>query len=217
MIESNGNSFVIDTGPDFRQQMLRENVQKLDAIFFTHHHKDHVAGMDDIRAFNFKSKKDMDIYCTETTKKSLENEFPYVFTLQKYPGTPKVNVNIITNNPFIVSDTMIVPIEAMHYKMPVLGFRINNFVYLTDVSYITNKEKEKMLGADLIILDALRKKKHISHFNLDQALSLLDELKPKQALLTHISHFMGRHNDVNIELPDYVELAYDGQTIFLEK
>ncbi len=215
MIEVDNQCFVIDTGPDFRQQMLREKVDRVDAIIFTHHHKDHVAGMDDVRAFNHKWKSDMNIYCTQITEKALQNEFPYVFSKEKYPGIPKVKINIIQNECFKINDTVILPIKAYHYKMPVLGFRINNFVYLTDVSKISDKEKHKMKNADLIILDALRKKKHISHFNLDQALALLEELQPKRALLTHISHYMGFHNDVNKSLPKNIQLAYDGQKIIL--
>ena len=215
MIEVDKQNFVIDTGPDFRQQMLREKVDKVDAILFTHHHKDHVAGMDDIRAFNHKWKTDMNLYCTSITEKALRNEFPYVFSQEKYPGVPKVQINIIKYERFKINDTIIIPIEAYHYKMPVLGFRIENFVYLTDVSVISEKEKQKMKGADLIVLDALRKKKHLSHFNLDQALALLEELKPKKALLTHISHYMGLHDDVNKSLPENIQLAYDGQQIIL--
>ena len=215
MIEVDNKILVIDTGPDFRQQMLREQVVRIDAVLFTHHHKDHVAGMDDIRAFNYRWKKDIQVYCSSKTEVALKNEFPYVFSEKKYPGTPKVNVNTIENKNFMIQDTLITPIEAKHYLMPVLGFRIKNFVYLTDVSAISIEEKNKMKNADLIILDALRKEKHISHFNLDQALELLEYLNPKRALLTHISHYMGFHDEVNKELPTNVKLAYDGQQITL--
>ena len=215
MIEVDNQTLVIDTGPDFRQQMLREQVEKVDAVLFTHHHKDHVAGMDDIRAFNYKWKKDMQIYCTNVTEKALRKEFPYVFFADKYPGTPKVKINSIVNKAFKINNTTIIPIQAKHYMMPIFGFRINNFVYLTDVSSISDKEKEKMKGADLIVLDALRKEEHLSHFNLQQALTLLKELKPKQALLTNISHYMGLHDEVNSELPNSIKLAYDGQQITL--
>jgi len=217
MIEVDDLNLVIDTGPDFRQQMLREKVDKVDSILFTHHHKDHVAGMDDIRAFNHKWKTDMPIYCTKQTSEALKLEFPYIFSGFNYPGIPKVGINVIENKPFNIQGTIIKPIEVLHYKLPVLGFRIKNFVYLTDVSEISEKEKEKLKGADLIILDALRKKAHISHFNLEQALALLDELKPKQALLTHISHFMGLHDKVNNELPKHINLAYDGQSVTLNE
>ena len=217
MIEVDGLNLVIDTGPDFRQQMLRERVMKVDSILFTHHHKDHVAGMDDIRAFNYKSKRDMPIYCNHITSDALKLEFPYIFSGFNYPGVPKVAISVIKNEPFNIEGTVIQPIEVLHYKLPVFGFRIKNFVYLTDVSEISEKEKEKMKGADLIILDALRKKTHLSHFNLEQALSLLEELKPKQALLTHISHYMGLHDIINKELPDYINLAYDGQVVSLNE
>ena len=217
MIEVDNINLVIDTGPDFRQQMLREKVEKVDAVLFTHHHKDHVAGMDDIRAFNYRWKKDMQLYCTKLTEEALKKEFPYVFSDVKYPGLPEVKINIIKNEPFKIQDTTVIPIKAQHYIMPVLGFRIKNFVYLTDVSAISEVEKEKMKGADLIILDALRKKEHISHFNLQQALALLEELKPKKALLIHISHYMGLHDEVNNELPNHIKLAYDGQQIILKE
>ena len=217
MIDVDDLNLVIDTGPDFRQQMLRENVHKVDAVLFTHHHKDHVAGMDDVRAFNHRWKVDMPLYCNQTTSDALRLEFPYIFSGSNYPGIPKVAVNIIENKLFDISKTSIQPIKVLHYKLPVFGFRIKNFVYLTDVSEISEQEKDKMKGADLIILDALRKKSHISHFNLEQALALLEELKPKQALLTHISHYMGLHDEVNKEIPNYVNLAYDGQIINLNE
>ena len=217
MIEVDNINLVIDTGPDFRQQMLREKVEKVDAVLFTHHHKDHVAGMDDIRAFNYRWKKDMQLYCTKLTEEALKKEFPYVFSDVKYPGLPEVKINIIKNKPFKIQDTTVIPIKAQHYIMPVLGFRIKNFVYLTDVSSISELEKEKMKGADLIILDALRKKEHISHFNLEQAVALLEELKPQQALLIHISHYMGLHDEVNRELPFHINLSYDRQQIILEE
>jgi phosphoribosyl 1,2-cyclic phosphate phosphodiesterase len=217
MIEVDNLNLVIDTGPDFRQQMLREKVMKVDSILFTHHHKDHVAGMDDIRAFNYKSKSDMPLYCNGTTSDALKLEFPYIFSGFNYPGVPKVAINVIENKPFTINKTIITPIEVLHYKLPVLGFRIKNFVYLTDVSEVSEKEKEKMKGADLIILDALRKKTHFSHFNLEQALALLEELKPKQALLTHISHYMGLSDIINKELPDHINLAYDGQVVILNE
>jgi len=215
MIEVDKMNLIIDTGPDFRQQMLREKVEKVDAVLFTHHHKDHVAGMDDIRAFNHKWKKDMQIYCTESTEEALKREFSYIFSEVKYPGVPQVNINMIRNEPFKIENTTIIPIEAEHYMMPVFGFRIKNFVYLTDVSAISPIEKEKMKDADLIILDALRKETHISHFNLEQALALLEDLKPKKALLIHISHYMGLHDQINKELPSHINLAYDRQVVDL--
>jgi len=214
MIEIDNQTFVIDTGPDFRQQMLRENVQNIDAVLFTHHHKDHVAGMDDVRAFNHKWKKDIDVFCNAITEEALHKEFPYVFSDMQYPGIPKVNVTLFKNKKFNINNIDILPIKAQHYLLPVFGFRIHNFVYLSDVSEVSEKEKEKMKGADLIILDALRRTPHISHLSLDQAITLLEDLSPKRALLTHISHLMGLHDKVNNELPSYVQLGFDRQQIF---
>jgi len=215
LIEENNQTIVIDTGPDFRQQMLRENVQKLDAIVFTHQHKDHVAGMDDIRAFNYKFKKDMDIYCTAEVEEALIREFPYVFSSYKYPGVPEIKVHNIKNEPFNINGVELIPIEGLHYKLPVFGYRIKDFVYLTDVSFVSEREKEKMKEAEVIVLDALRKTPHISHFTMDQAVELLEELKPKQGYLIHISHLMGMHNEVVDELPNFIKPAHDGLVLSL--
>ena len=215
LIEANNQTIVIDTGPDFRQQMLRENVQKLDAIVFTHQHKDHVAGMDDIRAFNYKFKKDMDIYCTAEVEEALIREFPYVFSSYKYPGVPEIKVHNIKNEPFIINGVELIPIEGLHYKLPVFGYRVKDFVYLTDVSFVSEREKEKMKGAEVIVLDALRKTPHISHFTMEQAVELLEELKPKQGYLIHISHLMGMHNEVVDELPNFIKPAHDGLVLSL--
>ena len=215
LIEENNQTIVIDTGPDFRQQMLRENVQKLDAIVFTHQHKDHVAGMDDIRAFNYKFKKDMDIYCTAEVEEALIREFPYVFSSYKYPGVPEIKVHNIKNEPFNINGVKLIPIEGLHYKLPVFGYRLKDFVYLTDVSFVSEREKEKMKGAEVIVLDALRKTPHISHFTMEQAVELLEELKPKQGYLIHISHLMGMHNEVVKELPNFIKPAHDGLVLSL--
>jgi len=215
LIEENNQTIVIDTGPDFRQQMLRENVQKLDAIVFTHQHKDHVAGMDDIRAFNYKFKKDMDIYCTAEVEEALIREFPYVFSSYKYPGVPEIKVHNIKNEPFNINGVKLIPIEGLHYKLPVFGYRVKDFVYLTDVSFVSEREKEKMKGAEVIVLDALRKTPHISHFTMEQAVELLEELKPKQGYLIHISHLMGMHNEVVDELPNFIKPAHDGLVLSL--
>lgn len=215
MIEIDHQTFVIDTGPDFRQQMLKNKVNDIDGILFTHHHKDHIAGMDDIRAFNHKWKKDIDVYCNSTTENVLYNEFPYIFSEDKYPGVPQVRLHIFQNQEFKINNTTIIPIEAKHYLLPVFGFRIKDFVYLTDVSEISDAEKEKMKDADLIVLDALRKEKHISHFSLEEALELLDELGPKEAVLTHISHYMGLHDEVNTSLPKHINLGFDNQIFYL--
>ena len=213
MIEIEGHVFVIDTGPDFRQQMLRERVTKLDAILYTHAHKDHVAGLDDIRSFNFRSKKAMDLFCSKDVLQALKNEFSYIFSGFKYPGVPKVNVSLINNSPFVINKIKITPIKALHYKLPVFGFRINNFIYLTDISCISNEEKLKMFDADIIVLDCLRIEPHLSHLCLSQALELIKEFKPKSAYLIHISHLMGLHDLVSKELPKNVFLSYDGLQI----
>ncbi|MEC9208979.1 MAG: MBL fold metallo-hydrolase [Bacteroidota bacterium] len=215
LIEIEKQTIVIDTGPDFRQQMLRENVQKLDAVIFTHQHKDHIAGMDDVRAFNYKLKKDMDVYCTDEVEEALIREFPYVFSAYKYPGIPQVKIHTIKNEEFSVGGVKILPIEALHYKLNVFGYRIKDFVYLTDISEISEMEKQKMKGAELIVLDALRKTPHISHLSLRQAVELLEELQPKQGYLIHISHLMGLHNEVEQELPDFIKPAYDGLVLRL--
>ncbi len=215
MISENGKNYVIDTGPDFRQQMLRENVQSLEAVIFTHHHKDHVAGLDDVRAFNFKQQKDMPIYCDLEVESALKREFSYVFNENNYPGIPKVMINLISKEKaFKIDDALeLIPIEVMHYKMPVLGFRIKNFTYITDANYISEEEKEKIKGTEILIVNALRKTEHISHFNLQQALDFIAEINPKQAYLTHISHLMGTHKETSKELPPNVFIAYDGLVI----
>ncbi len=210
MISYNNKNLVIDTGPDFRQQMLRENVRHLEAILFTHEHKDHIAGMDDIRAFNFQSKQDMPIYATEQVQTALKREFHYVFSDFQYPGIPKVVVNTLNTSPFDLFDKTIHPIEVMHYKLPVLGFRIDNFTYITDANYIAPDQLDKIRGTEILVINALRQEPHISHFTLQEALDLIADIKPKKAYLTHISHLLGMHDEVSSTLPKNVELAYDG-------
>jgi len=212
-IQSSTTSIVIDTGPDFRQQMLSNKVKKLDAVVFTHEHKDHVAGMDDIRAFNFIQKKDMDVYASERVQLALHREFPYVFAKSKYPGVPRVKLHSIEDDVFQIGDIKLTPINVTHYIMPVKGFRIGSFTYITDAKEIEASEFDKIRGSEILVLNALRKSEHISHFNLDEALAIIDEIKPKKAYLTHISHLMGLHDEVNLELPDNVEIAYDGLEI----
>ena len=210
LVEVDNQTFVIDTGPDFRQQMLRESVNKLDAIIYTHQHKDHIAGLDDIRAFNYKQMKDMDIYCAPEVEEALIREFPYVFSEYKYLGVPEVKIHNIKNKPFYINKVEIVPIAGMHYKLPVFGYRIKDFVFLTDVSFVSEKEKEKMKDADVIVLDALRRKPHVAHFTLKDAINLLEELRPKKAYLIHISHLMGTHKELEKELPKFIRPSYDG-------
>jgi len=214
LIESKGKTLVIDTGPDFRQQMLREKVEDLDAALFTHEHKDHVAGLDDIRAFNFKKGgKAMEVYATPRVQEALKNEFSYVFAENKYPGVPELKLNTIDQQTIYIDDLSIVPIDVMHYKLPVKAFRTGGFAYVTDANFIAEQEKEKLLDLEVLVLNALRINKHISHYNLEEAIHLVKELKPKKAYFTHISHLMGQHQTINSTLPEGIELAYDGLKI----
>jgi phosphoribosyl 1,2-cyclic phosphate phosphodiesterase len=216
MIESDTTRFVIDTTPDFRYQMLRLNVRHLDAVLFTHPHKDHIAGLDDIRAFNFFTQAPMDLYANYLTEEALRRDFYYAFSDTKYPGVPELNLHSIDQNSFFIGDIPIVPIEVWHLKMPVLGFRIGNFTYITDANRIEADEKEKIRGSSVLVLNALRKEKHISHFNLQEAIDLVRELGVPRAYFTHISHQLGLHETINRELPEGIELAYDGLTITVE-
>lgn len=213
MVSTPKQNIVFDTGPDFRQQMLREKVQRLDAVVFTHEHKDHVAGLDDIRAFNFKQKKDMEVFATEQVQEALKREYAYIFAEKTYPGVPRVNLTTIDLTPFEIDGLELTPIQVMHYKLPVLGFRINDFTYITDANFIAEEEKAKIKGTKVLVIDALRKEKHISHYNLEEALELIKELEVEQAYLIHISHLLGKYDEEMPLLPKGVELAYDGLKI----
>lgn len=213
LIEKNGKTFVIDAGPDFRQQMLRENVEKLDFILLTHEHKDHTGGLDDIRSYNYLQKRAMPIYCEKRVAESIKNEFSYVFAEHKYPGIPEMNLQIVTNKLFTAEGVSILPIRTMHHKLPVFAYRIDDFTYITDTNYIKEEEKQKIKGTKILVVNALRKEKHLSHFNLEEALELIAEIKPQQAYLTHMSHFMGLHKEVSELLPPNVHLAFDGLSI----
>lgn len=204
---------VIDTGPDFRYQMLRENIQHLEAVLFTHEHKDHISGLDDIRAFNYASQSPMDIYVTDPVFSALQREFHYVFDGTNYPGIPQVRINIFKQDSFELFGEKITPIEVMHYKLAVTAFRIRNFTYITDANFIGEENFAKMQGTEILVLNALRRESHISHFTLDEALEIVNRLKPKKAYFVHMSHLLGLHDDINKELPDHVELAYDGLKI----
>ncbi|MDB5273735.1 MAG: hypothetical protein JWO58_2102 [Chitinophagaceae bacterium] len=214
-IEHNDTSFVIDTGPDFRQQMLRERVTKLDAVVFTHSHKDHTAGLDDVRAFNHLQQRDMPVYGDKEVLLALQKEFSYIFSEYKYPGIPSLELHEIEKNPFTIGDALITPIQVMHYKLPVLGFRIQDFTYITDANYISDEELEKIKGSKVIVLNALQKEPHISHYNLEQAIALLTTLQPEKAYLIHLGHRMGLHSTVSKELPSFIEIAYDGLQLTL--
>ena len=216
LISFNNENYVIDAGPDFRYQMLRENVQTLRAVLFTHEHKDHVSGLDDVRAFNFKEERDMEVYCSERVEVALRREFHYVFDENKYPGVPLIQLHTINKEKFILPGGLeVLPIEVMHYKMPVNAFRIKDFAYITDAKTISETEKEKLIGVKILIVNALRIPEHISHFNLEEALALINEIKPEKAYLTHISHLFGTHEEIQALCPPNVYPAYDGLKIAL--
>ena len=209
MVQSAKTTLVVDTGPDFRYQMLRQKVKHLDAVVFTHPHKDHLAGLDDIKAFNYFTKKPMNVFADSLTEEALRRDFYYAFSDTKYPGIPELNLNTITLDPFVVGDIPVTPVLVWHLKMPVMGFRFGKFTYITDANRIDDNEKEKIIGGDTIVLNALRKKEHVSHFSLQEAVDLVDEMKIPNAYFTHISHQLGTHEEINNELPPNRQLAWD--------
>ena len=210
LVESEKTTLVVDTTPDFRFQMLKEKVKKMDAVLFTHTHKDHVAGLDDIKAFNYFQQSAIDVYANELTQRSLKNEFHYIFAEHKYPGIPDIKLHEIKEEPFLAHDIPVIPIKAWHLKMPVLGFRFGDFTYITDANRIEESEKEKIRGSKILVLNALRHKAHISHFTLQEAIDLAKELEIPNAYFTHISHQLGLHETVNKTLPGGCALAHDG-------
>ena len=210
LIEAEDKTIVIDSGPDFRYQMLRAKVKHLDAIVFTHEHKDHIAGMDDIRAFNYKQNSPVDVYADARVQRALVREFPYIFDGTGYPGIPQVIVHPIDLHPFDIGSVKFTPVEVLHYKLPVLGFRINDFTYITDAKTVSETEKEKIIGTKILVINALQKQTHISHFTLDEAIAFANDIGAEKTYLTHISHRLGKHLDISKELPDNIELAYDG-------
>jgi phosphoribosyl 1,2-cyclic phosphate phosphodiesterase len=211
MIEEKDFTLVIDGGPDFRQQLLREKVKKLDAILVTHSHKDHIAGLDDVRAFNYFTQRPMDIYATEEVQEAIRHEFYYAFDpSNNYPWIPKMQFHSITLAPFEIGPLKIIPVEVLHHKLPVLGFRIGDFTYITDASSIAEEEFQKIKGTKILVLNALRKEKHISHFNLEEAIALSQRAGAEISYFTHMSHQMGLHDAVSKELPQNIFLAYDG-------
>ncbi len=209
LVQSATTTLVVDTTPDFRYQMLRADVKHLDAVIFTHPHKDHIAGLDDVRAYNYFSENPMEVYANVLTQEALKRDFYYAFAEKKYPGIPEINLITIDDTPFLVGDILVEPIMVHHLKMPVLGFRFGKFTYITDANGIDDTQKEKIKGSDVIVLNALRKEKHLSHFTLDEAVAMADELKIPQAYFTHISHQLGRHANVNASLPKNRQLAWD--------
>ena len=210
MVQSATTTIVVDTTPDFRYQMLREKVTELDAILYTHPHKDHVAGLDDVKAFNYFSDRPMTVYANELTQKALRNEFHYVFAEHRYPGIPDISLEEMPMEQFFIGDIPVMPIKVWHLHMPVLGFRFGNFTYITDANRVDDEEKEKIKGSEVLVLNVLRKQIHISHFTLGEAIELADELNIPRAYFTHISHQLGLHKIINGELPPGRQLAYDG-------
>jgi len=210
LVEGDDKTVVIDSGPDFRYQMLRAGVKHLDAIVFTHEHKDHVAGMDDIRAFNYKQSSPVDVYATTRVQEALKREFAYIFAEFKYPGIPQINLHTIDLDPFDIGSIHFIPVEVMHYKLPVLGFRIKDFTYITDAKTVSETEKQKLKGTKILVINALQTQSHISHFTLDEAVLFAQEIGAEKTYLTHISHRLGRHYDISMQLPQNIELAYDG-------
>jgi phosphoribosyl 1,2-cyclic phosphate phosphodiesterase len=209
LVESATTTIVLDTTPDFRYQMLRIGAKKLDAVLFTHPHKDHIAGLDDVRAFNFFQHKAMPLYGNSLTLDAVMRDFAYAFADKKYPGIPQLELNEITLEPFSIGDIPVIPIQVWHFRMPVYAYRFADFTYITDANRIDENEKEKIRGSKIIVVNALRKEKHISHYNLEEAIQLVQELEIPEAYFTHISHQLGKHEDVERELPDGMHLAYD--------
>lgn len=213
LIESNTAKVIIDSGPDFRQQLLRIGLKSLDAVVFTHEHKDHIAGLDEVKAFNFFNNIRMPIYASSRVQEALKREFAYIFSEEKYPGIPEIDLHLVEDSPIIIKDIELLPIDVIHYRLPIKGYRIKDFTYITDANYISEQEKEKIKGSKIIVINALRKQNHVSHFTFQQAIDLMFELKPEKAYFTHISHQLGMYDEISAELPDFIELAYDGLQI----
>lgn len=203
-------SFVIDTGPDFRQQMLRENITRVDAILFTHAHRDHTAGLDDVRAYNFLQNMDMPVYGTRETLDQLRNDFAYIFEAHHYPGLPRLDLRAVTENSFPINGITITPLPVTHLRLPVLGFRLGDFSYITDANFISEETYKKLEGTKVLVLNALQQEPHISHFTLQQAIEAAQNVKAEKTYFTHLSHKMGLHAEVSRQLPENIQLSFDG-------
>ncbi len=214
LVEVDSKTFVIDTGPDFRQQMLRAGTERIDAILFTHEHKDHIAGFDDIRPFYFK-QGELNVYCNQGVDASIRQCFDYIFQDVRYPGVPEVNMNLIEDKSFDVEGVKVTPLPVLHYKLPIIGFRIGNFSYITDANFIPDETYDRLQGTEVLVLNALRITDHISHFNLQEAIEVAQKVGARQTYFTHISHLLGFHEEVEPDLPEGIQLAYDGLSIHL--
>lgn len=213
LLETEDKTIVIDSGPDFRYQMLRAKVKDLDAIVYTHEHKDHVAGLDDIRPFNYLLQKNIEIYATERVQEALKREFSYIFAEKVYPGTPKINIHTIAAEKFNIGKTEFIPLDVMHYKLPILGYRIGDFTYITDAKTIPQSSVDKIRGTKILVVNALQREEHISHFTFAEAIAFANDIGAEMTYFTHISHNLGKHADVEKELPSNIRLAYDGLSI----
>lgn len=214
-ISIDSRSLIIDTGPDFRQQMLREGIKRLDAVLLTHSHRDHLAGLDDVRAYNFLQSRDMPIYGNRESLDRIRLEFNYAFTESPYPGIPQLRLCEIVSVPFEVEGITVTPLPVLHHRMPVSGFRIANFSYITDANFIPEATFELLKGTEVLVLNALQQEKHISHFNLNEANDVAKKAGARKTYYTHISHKLGLHKDVERLLPEGVALATDGLTVEL--
>ncbi len=216
LVQTNGKNIVIDTGPDFRQQMLRSKISKLDAVLFTHEHKDHVAGLDDVRPFNFLHKTAVKVYAEKRVQNALKREYAYIFSKTPYPGIPQIDMVLIDESDFQIEDIMITPIRVMHHKLPILGFRIGSFAYLTDMKLLPGTELDKLKGVKVLVVTSLRKETHISHMNLEESLEFIQKINPEIAYLTHLSHRFGLHENEESKLPESIKIAYDRLQISID-